>query len=129
MAWKYEFAPGGIDFLSGRELGKEYRGDMFIGSASVRGGNLFRLPIDNNRKEIDPDDKRLRDRVADNIRKYDLDGERVAAVRHRLRRHAGRAREPGRLALRRVVVARHGLRDPPEVSPQRGRRRSVAGRA
>ena len=44
---------------------------MFIGSASVRGGNLFRLPIDNNRKEIDPVDKRLRDRVADNIRKYD----------------------------------------------------------
>ena len=33
---------------------------------------LFRLPIDNNRKEIDPDDRRLKDRVADNIRKYEL---------------------------------------------------------
>ena len=36
------------------------------------GGNLFRLPIHNNRREIDPDDKRLRDGVADNIRKYDM---------------------------------------------------------
>ena len=72
LAWKYEFAPGGIDFLSQRELGKKYRGDLFVGSANVRGNNLFRLPIDRNRKKIDPDDRRLRDRVADNIRKYDL---------------------------------------------------------
>jgi aldose sugar dehydrogenase len=72
MAWKYEFAPGGIDFLTQRELGREYRGDMFIGSASGRGGNIFRLPIDSNRKEIDPDDKRLRDRVADNLDKYEM---------------------------------------------------------
>ena len=67
-----EFAPGGIYFLSQRELGKHYRGDLFVGSANVRGSNIFRLPIDDNRKEIDPDDRRLRDRVADNIRKYDL---------------------------------------------------------
>jgi glucose/arabinose dehydrogenase len=72
MAWKYEFAPGGIDFLTGSELGKDYRGDLFVGSANVRGANIFRLPIKGNRKEIDPDDRRLRDRVADNIRKYDL---------------------------------------------------------
>ena len=72
LAWKYEFAPGGIDFLTQRELGREYRGDLFVGSANVRGANIFRIPIDSNRKEIDPDDKRLRDRVADNIRKYDM---------------------------------------------------------
>jgi glucose/arabinose dehydrogenase len=72
MAWKYEFAPGGIGFISDRTLGKDYKGDMFIGSASFRGGNLFHLPIHNNRRTIDPDDKRLRDGVADNLRKYDL---------------------------------------------------------
>ena len=72
MAWKYEFAPGGIDFVESRELGKDYRGDLFVGSANVRGGNLFRLKIENNRKEVDVDDKRLRDRVADNLRKYDM---------------------------------------------------------
>jgi glucose/arabinose dehydrogenase len=72
IAWKYEFAPGGIDFLSQRELGRQYRGDLFVGSANVRGSNIFRLPIARNRKAIDPDDGRLRDRVADNLRKYDL---------------------------------------------------------
>jgi aldose sugar dehydrogenase len=72
MAWKYEFAPGGIDFLSQRELGRQYRGDLFVGSANVRGSNIFRLPIARNRKAVDPDDARLRDRVADNVRKYDL---------------------------------------------------------
>jgi glucose/arabinose dehydrogenase len=72
IAWKYEFAPGGIDFLSSRELGSDYRGDLFVGSASARGGNLFRIPIHNNRRDIDPEDRRLRDRVADNLRKYDL---------------------------------------------------------
>ena len=72
MAWKYEFAPGGIDFIEGRELGKEYRGDLFVGSASNRGGNLFRLEVEKNRKEFDFDDRGLRDGVADNIRKYDL---------------------------------------------------------
>jgi aldose sugar dehydrogenase len=30
------------------------------------------VPIDDNRKQIDPDDRRLRDRVADNFLKYDL---------------------------------------------------------
>jgi glucose/arabinose dehydrogenase len=72
MAWKYEFAPGGIDFVEDRELGKEYRGDLFVGSANFRGSNIFRLPIHRNRREIDPDDRDLKDRVADNLRKYDL---------------------------------------------------------
>ena len=72
MTWKYEFAPGGIGFISDRELGNDYRGDMFVGSASGRGGNIFHLTIHNNRKEIDPDDRRLRDGVADNLRKYDM---------------------------------------------------------
>jgi glucose/arabinose dehydrogenase len=74
MAWKYEVAPGGIEFASGRELGKDYRGDLFVGSAraSLRGGNLFRLPISNNRKNVDPEDRRLRDGVADNVAKYEI---------------------------------------------------------
>jgi glucose/arabinose dehydrogenase len=72
LAWKYEFAPGGIDFLERDVLGKEYRGDLFVGSANVRGSNLFRLPIHGNRKRVAPDDARLRDRVADNLRKYEM---------------------------------------------------------
>ncbi|MBE2316248.1 PQQ-dependent sugar dehydrogenase [Solirubrobacter sp. CPCC 204708] len=74
MSWKYEVAPGGIDFLSSRELGKDYRGDLFVGSArgALRNGNLFRLPISNNRKEVDPEDRRLKDKVADNLHKYEI---------------------------------------------------------
>ena len=75
FAWKYEVAPGGIDFLETKELGKDYKGDLFVGSArgALRGGNLFRLRIENNRKKVDvSDDKRLKDRVADNVAKYEI---------------------------------------------------------
>jgi glucose/arabinose dehydrogenase len=74
MTWKYEVAPGGIDFVSSKELGKEYRGDLFVGSARglLRNGNIFRLRIKDNRKEVEADDRRLRDKVADNLGKYDI---------------------------------------------------------
>jgi glucose/arabinose dehydrogenase len=74
ISWKYETAPGGIEFASSRELGKEYRGSLFVGSArgALRNGNIFAIPIDHNRKEIDPEDRRLKDRVADNTFKYDI---------------------------------------------------------
>ena len=75
LTWKYEVAPGGIDFLSTKELGKDYKGDLFVGSArgSLRGGNLFRLRIEDNRRKVDvSDDKRLKDRVADNLAKYEI---------------------------------------------------------
>jgi glucose/arabinose dehydrogenase len=75
LTWKYEVAPGGIDFLSTKELGKEYKGDLFVGSArgALRGGNIFRLRIEDNRKKVDVSaDKRLKDRVADNLGKYEI---------------------------------------------------------
>src|SRR3954452_21623404 len=75
LTWKYEVAPGGIDFLSTRELGKDYMGDLFVGSArgALRGGNLFRLRIEDNRRKVDVSaDKRLKDRVADNLGKYEI---------------------------------------------------------
>jgi glucose/arabinose dehydrogenase len=75
LAWKYEVAPGGIDFLSTKELGKDYKGDLFVGSArgQLRGGNLFRLRIEGNRRKVDVSaDKRLKDRVADNLGKYEI---------------------------------------------------------
>ncbi len=74
MTWKYEVAPGGIDFLSTKELGKEYKGDLFVGSArgALRGGNIFRLQINDNRKKVKVTDDRLKDRVADNLGKYEI---------------------------------------------------------
>lgn len=74
FTWKYEVAPGGIEFASGKALGKDYKGKLFVGSAraSLRGGNLFLLPISGNRRNVDPDDRRLRDGVADNVAKYEI---------------------------------------------------------
>lgn len=74
LAWKYEVAPGGIDFLASTALGRDYKGDLFVGSArgALLGGNLFRLPIKGNRKEVDPADRRLKDKVADNLHKYEI---------------------------------------------------------
>jgi glucose/arabinose dehydrogenase len=75
LSWKYEVAPGGIDFLRTRELGKDYKGDLFVGSArgALRNGNLFRLRIEDNRKKVDVSaDRRLKDRVADNLGKYEI---------------------------------------------------------
>jgi glucose/arabinose dehydrogenase len=74
MAWKYEVAPGGIAFLRGDGLGKRYRGDFFVGSAraALVSGNLFRLELDGSRRGFEVEDRRLRDGVADNERKYDV---------------------------------------------------------
>ena len=74
LTWTYEVAPGGIDFVSSKELGKDYKGDLFVGSArgALRNGNIFRLRIERNRKEVDVDDRRLRDKVADNLGKYEI---------------------------------------------------------
>lgn len=74
FSWKYEVAPGGIAFASGKDLGKDYKGKLFVGSArgALRGGNIFLLPIHNNRKKVDADDRRLRDGVADNLGKYEI---------------------------------------------------------
>ena len=74
MAWKYEVAPGGIAFLHGDGLGRRYDGDFFVGSAraALVSGNLFRLDVDKSRRAFEFGDPRLRDGVADNLRKYDV---------------------------------------------------------
>ena len=119
MTWKYEVAPGGIDFLSTKELGKDYKGDLFVGSArgALRGGNLFRLQIEDNRKR----GRRLRRQAPEGPRRRQPrqvrdHRERVAALRRELRRHAGHQGRPGRHACSSFLDAGHGLRDPPQVA-------------
>jgi aldose sugar dehydrogenase len=74
FSWKFEVAPAGIGFLDSRALGREYRNDLFVGAARdfLEGGSLFRFELTNNRKQIDVDDPRLADRVADNIHKWEI---------------------------------------------------------
>ena len=74
MSWKFEVAPAGIGFMSGRALGPQYRNDLFMGGARtfLAGGHLFHFNLTGNRNKIGVDDPGLDDRVADNLCKFDI---------------------------------------------------------
>ena len=93
FSWRFEVAPGGLGFLRSRELGPQYRNDMFVGAArtfppptplvrscsgvrdapcALTDGFLWHFNLTGNRRQVAVDDPRLRDRVADNTFKFDL---------------------------------------------------------
>ena len=74
FSWRYALAPAAIGFMSGRALGPQYEGDLFVGASlpTLQAGYLFRLNLTGNRRMIGVDDPRLEDRVADNNAKFDL---------------------------------------------------------
>jgi aldose sugar dehydrogenase len=74
FSWKWEVAPGGIGFVDGQALGRQFNGDLFVGAATTNlaGGYLFHFDLSGNRAKIGIDDPRLQDRVADNLAKHDL---------------------------------------------------------
>lgn len=73
FSWKWEVAPGGLGFVTGRALGPQFEGDMFLGAATpnLAGGYLFHFNITGNGGKVGVDDPRLEDRVADNLAKHD----------------------------------------------------------
>ena len=74
FSWKFEVAPAGIGFLDSRDLGRRYKGDLFVGGARdfLEGGHLFRLNLTRDRRDIETRDPRLADSVADNINKWEI---------------------------------------------------------
>jgi aldose sugar dehydrogenase len=84
MAWKFEVAPGGIGFMTGRGLGPQYEHDLFMGGARpfLQGGHLFRFNLTGNRQKIAVDDPRLEDRVADNLGKFEITESESLLVGH-----------------------------------------------
>ena len=74
FSWKYEVAPAAIGFVSGRALGPQYNGDLFMGGArpTLTGGHIFHFNITGNRRKVGVDDPRIEDRVADNLAKFDI---------------------------------------------------------
>ncbi len=74
FAWKFEVAPGGIGFVEGRGLGREFEGDLFMAAARpfLEGGHLFHFDISGNRRGVATRDRRLRDGVADNRHKWEI---------------------------------------------------------
>jgi glucose/arabinose dehydrogenase len=74
FSWKFEVAPGAIGFVDGRGLGPQFEGDLFVAAARpfLEGGHLFHFNLTGNRRAIGTDDPRLRDRVADNLHKWEI---------------------------------------------------------
>ena len=73
LSWKFEVGPGGIGFLDSDDLGREYEDDLFMGGSRnfLEGGHLFRFNLTRDRRDIDIDDPRLHDKVADNVGKWE----------------------------------------------------------
>jgi glucose/arabinose dehydrogenase len=74
FSWRFEVAPGGMNFLRGRALGPQFEDDLFMGAgtANLVGGYLFHFNLTGNRRNIGVDDPRLADRVADNLAKHEI---------------------------------------------------------
>jgi glucose/arabinose dehydrogenase len=73
FSWKFEVAPAGLGFVTGRALGQQYHGDLFMGGARdfLFSGHIFRMEISGNRRMVGVDDPRIEDRVADNLGKFE----------------------------------------------------------
>jgi glucose/arabinose dehydrogenase len=74
FSWKWEVAPGGMGFATGKALGPQFQNDLFMGAATanLEGGYLFHFNLTGNRRKIGVDDPRLADRVADNLAKHEI---------------------------------------------------------
>ncbi|HET9911764.1 MAG TPA: PQQ-dependent sugar dehydrogenase [Anaerolineales bacterium] len=74
FSWKWEVAPGGINFLAGKGLGAQFQNDLFVGAATpaLEGGYLFHFNLTRDREKFSVSDPRLRDRVADNLAKHEI---------------------------------------------------------
>ena len=68
FSFRYVLAPAGIGFLQSSNLGRRYRGDLFVGFATPDplGGPIFRFNLSQDRKSLSFVDARLRDKVMDN---------------------------------------------------------------
>jgi aldose sugar dehydrogenase len=73
FSWKFEVAPAGLGFVTGRALGAQYHGDLFMGGARdfLFSGHIFRMEISGNRRMVGVNDPRIEDRVADNLGKFE----------------------------------------------------------
>lgn len=73
FSWKYAVAPSPIGFVSGRGLGPQYEGDLFVGASrtTLLNGFLMRFRFNSDRQHFAFTDSALADRVADNVDKFD----------------------------------------------------------
>jgi len=74
FSWKWEVAPGGINFLNSANFGTQFQNDLFVGAATpaLEGGYLFHFNLTRDREKFDLQSGRLRDGVADNRAKHEI---------------------------------------------------------
>jgi glucose/arabinose dehydrogenase len=74
FSWKFEVAPAALGFVDGPGLGPQFDGDLFLGGATSRleGGYLFHFNLTGNRQKVGVEDRRLQDRVADNLDTFEI---------------------------------------------------------
>ena len=74
FSWRYAIPPAAIGFAANRSLGREYAGDLFVGTAvpAPNGGVLFRFDLTKNRQRVAWSDPALADQVADNEAKLSV---------------------------------------------------------
>jgi glucose/arabinose dehydrogenase len=78
FSWKYVVPPAALGFVDGEGLGKEYDGDLIVGSAVARptnAGHLYRFRLNGLRTAFRFTDPGLQDKVADNLAGDDFETE------------------------------------------------------
>ena len=70
LSWKFEVAPAGIGFITGQALGRQFDGDLILGSARtfLENGFLFRVRLTGNRRSV------AGEQVIENNNKWDGTG-------------------------------------------------------
>jgi glucose/arabinose dehydrogenase len=70
LSWKFEVAPAGLGFITGRALGPQFDGDLVLGAARtfLEEGFLFRIRLTGNRQTV------AGKRVIENDNKWDGTG-------------------------------------------------------
>jgi aldose sugar dehydrogenase len=82
FSWKQVVPPAALGFISGDGLGKQYDGDLIVGSAVARPanlGHLYRFRLNARRTQFRFEDDNLKDRVADNtaLDDFTTEGEEI----------------------------------------------------
>jgi glucose/arabinose dehydrogenase len=82
FSWKHVVPPAGLGFIDGAALGAGYDGDLIVGSAVARAanaGHLYRFRLKPGRRHFNFEDRRLRDKVADNtaLDDFTTEGEEI----------------------------------------------------
>ena len=70
FSWKQVVPPAALAFVEKKSLGREYEGDLIVGSAVARAanqGHLYRFRLNHRRSGFDFTDPLLQDTVADNL--------------------------------------------------------------